>query len=608
MSSLSLNLTGLDTESIINNLMALERQPLYRLQTQQATLLKKKTAWNAVKTQVDSVSSKMASLVKSDFFGAKTAKVSAASVLTASASGTATPGTYQIEVGTLAAAQVAQSSAFPSSTDPFAPPVSGTITLNGKSIAITETDSLESVTAKINATADVGASAAILQTAPGMYRMVITSGETGADGEMQFGGDVAIWQSLGVLDGSQVVNEVKAATDASFTVNGISFTRSDNSVNDAIPGVTFSLLQAGDDAKTTITVGYDDDAIVSSVKAFVTEYNSLIDSVSKYNSWDPDTKVAGPLFGDPLVTGLLSEMRAAVFSTVVGAPEEYSSLSMAGISTGTGASYSKDGRLTLDETKLKEALQADRDGLAILFGANASNAALASNGATATATSTLDAGLYPPSSVTDGVTSSALWGAGGGWSDGTAADFTDDRLEIAFDGLKTIDKLTVYTVNSAAFPAESFGIRDFNFEYWDGSAWAALGDAVSGNTSALKTLSFSAVTTSKIRLNVTASNDGQHSRVMEVQAFQENTGAFTRISEIASRYASSDGFVTNRTEALDAEDKALQRRMEDMEKRLETKEASLRRQYTALEVTLQKLNSQSAWLTQQISSMTPDRE
>lgn len=598
---ITLNLTGLDTETIVTNLMALESQPLLRLQNQQAALLAKKTAWNAVKSQIDKVTSELTALTGATSFTAKTATVSASSVLSASATGTATPGTYDIDVTTLAAAQVVQSSAFASTTDPFAPPLAGTITLNGESITITGTDSLESVTAKINATANAGASAAILQTSPGMYRMILTSDETGEDGAMVFGGDLAVWRGLGVLDASDAVNQVRAASDAAFSVNGVSFTRSDNSVSDAIPGVTFSLLEAGESA--TITVEYDDDAIVADVKSFVAEYNKLIDTVAKYNSWDADTKVAGTLFGDPLVTGLLAEMRGAVFNTVTGVPSGYSNLSLVGITTGSGTSYSKDGRLTLDETKLREALEADRDAIAILFGANAANAALSSRGATATATSTLDPALYPASSVTNGVTGSALWGAGGGWSDGTAGDFGADQLEIDFGQARTIDKLAVYTVDSAAFPADSYGIRDFFFEYWDGAAWAPLGDPVAGNTSALKTLSFSAVTTSKVRLNVTASNDGQYSRVVELRAFEENTGAFTRLSDIASRYAASGGFVTNRTEALDDEDKDLQRRIEDMERRLEAKEASLRRQYTALEVTLQKLNTQSAWLTQQINSL-----
>jgi flagellar hook-associated protein 2 len=99
---------------------------------------------------------------------------------------------------------------------------------------ISETDSLESVTAKITA-AGAGASAAILQTSPGVYKMVLTSEKTGSDGAMEFGGDLAVWRGLGILNAEDAVNEVVAATDASFTVNGVSFTRSSNTVSDAIP-------------------------------------------------------------------------------------------------------------------------------------------------------------------------------------------------------------------------------------------------------------------------------------------------------------------------------------------------------------------------------------
>lgn len=601
---ISLNVTGLDTESIMTSLMAVESQPLTRLKNQQAELLQKKTAWNTVKSQIDKVIEKIASLTKAASFDGKTATVSSSSVLTATATAGATPGTYQVQVHTLAAAQVVQSSGFASMTDPFPVPVAGTITLNGQSITISETDTLESVTAKINATANVGARAAILQTSPGSYRMILTSDTTGAAGAMEFGGDLDVWRALGVLDAGDAVNEIVAATDASFTVNGILFTRSDNSVSDAIPGVTLSLLEAGDGAKTSITVGYDDEAIVASVKEFVTEYNNMIDTVGKYTTYDASTRTAGLLFGDPLVTGLLSQMRAAIFNTVAGAPAGYASLSMVGITTGTGATFSRDGTLTLDEAKLREALKADREGVAVLFGAKPANAA---KGAAVTATSTLDPGLYPASSVTDGVRSSALWGAGGGWSDGTPGDFADDRIEVDFGQARTIDKLTVHTVNSTMFPAADFGIRDFYFEYWDGSAWVALGDPVTGNTAAVTSVSFSPVTTTKIRLNVTASNDGQHSRVTEIEAFQENQGAFARLAEIANRYTASDGFVQNRTEALENQDKDLQRRIEEMQRRLDRKEASLRRQYVALEVTLQKLTSQSAWLTQQINSLAVQR-
>jgi len=54
-SRISLNVTGLDTESIVSGLMAVERQPLTRLRNEQALLLQKKSAWNAVKSQIDKV-------------------------------------------------------------------------------------------------------------------------------------------------------------------------------------------------------------------------------------------------------------------------------------------------------------------------------------------------------------------------------------------------------------------------------------------------------------------------------------------------------------------------------------------------------------------------
>jgi flagellar hook-associated protein 2 len=602
MANISLNVTGLDTESIVSSLMAVESQSLMRLQSQQAALLQKKTAWNTVKSQIDKVIEKIASLSKATSFTSKTVSTGSSSVLTATATTAATPATYQVHVQALAQAQVVQSSGFTGMSNPFDPPVTGTVTLNGKSIEISETDSLESVTAKINA-AGAGASAAILQTSPGVYKMVLTSEKTGSDGAMEFGGDLAVWRGLGILNAEDAVNEVVAATDASFTVNGVSFTRSSNTVSDAIPGVTFNLLEAGEGAKTSLTVGYDDEAIIASVKQFVTEYNNLIDTVGKYTTYDSNTKKAGLLFGDPLVTGLLSQLRTAIFSAVPGAPEKYASLSMIGISTGTGSAYSKAGRLTFDEAKLKEALKADRDGVAVLFGAKQANAALSSSGATVTTSSSLGAG-YPASSVNDGVTSSALWGSGGGWSDGTPGDFTNDWIEIDFGTARTIDRLTVHTVSGTAYPAAEYGIRDFYYEYWDGSAWVALGDPVTGNTASQSTISFSPVTTTKIRLNVTASNDGQYSRVTEIEAFQENQGAFTKLADIANRYVASDGFVTNRTEALENQDKALQRRMEEMQQRLDRKEASLRRQFVALEITLQKLNAQSAWLTQQMNTLS----
>lgn len=606
-SSLSLNLSGLDTESIITQLMKIEQQPLLKLQSQQATVLTRKTAWNAVKSELDSLSTKIDALRQTTAFTAKSASVSDKTVLSASASTTAVEGRYDILVTSLASAQTAQSKGFSGIDDALA--FSGTITLNGQSISIAATDSLRTVAAKINATSGVGASATILQTSTSEYRMILTSSTTGIDGAMDFGADMTTWKDLGVVetvDGLDVVNEIVAAQDAAFTVNGVQFTRSSNSVTDAIPGLTLSLTEARDASgaggQATVTVAFDDSALVSSVKAFITEYNNMIDTVGKYTTWDAETLEAGPLFADSLVTNLMSGLRSLVITEVDGASDTYSTLQSIGISTGAIGSYSKDGKLTLDETKLTAALKADRNAVAVLFGAKRANVAL-DPAAVTTASSTAGA-EYPVSSIVDGDTSSVLWGAGGGWSDGTPGDFSDDWVEVDFGTDRTIDTVNVYTVDSTLLPAAQYGIKDFNLQYWTGTAWAALGDPVIGNTAGTVGVTFSAVTTQKVRLNVTASNDSQYSRVTELEAFAVDQGAFTKIDDLVNLYASADGFVSERQITLDAEDRSLSESIANMQTRLDSKEAQLKAQFTTLELTLQKLNSQSAWLTQQINSLS----
>jgi flagellar hook-associated protein 2 len=602
---ISLNVSGIDTDSIIEQMMTIERRPLVSLQTQQTQLTARKAAWTAIKTQLDAVSSKLATLIGSTTFSQKTASSSDSSVLSATAASSSAEGTYQIQVTSLATAQAVQSSAFSSDDDPRG--VEGTVTLNGKSIDVAATDSLQTIAAKINATTDVGATAAVLQTGTNEYKMIITSSELGVAGAMTFGGDMVAWKDLGVITPIDEPNEIVEAADAAFTVNGIQFTRSGNSVADAIPGLTLNLLEAtdpvsGEGGKTTLTVGYNDQAIVDGVKSFITEYNNLLSTAGRYTTWDADTRGAGTLFGDSLVTRLLAEVRSSVFREVAGAEGGYNSLQTVGISTGLANTFSREGKLTLDETKLRDVLKAERSAVAVLFGAKAANVALSSRGSTATASSALD-GQHPASSAINGDTSSVLWGAGGGWSDGTPGDFNDDWLEVDFGASRTIDKISVYTLDSTQYPAATYGLKDFSLKYWTGTEWAALGNAVTGNTLGMKAVTFSAVTTQKVRLYATASNDNQYARVVELEAYQQNDGAFNRLDDVMDRYADSDGFVSGRETQLDDENRYLSRQIENMQTRLDQRMTTLRKQFTDMEVALQKLNTQSAWLTQQIQAI-----
>ena len=154
------------------------------------------------------------------------------------------------------------------------------------------------------------------------------------------------------------------------------------------------------------------------------------------------------------------------------------------------------------------------------------NVAAASAGAVASATSVFSAG-YAPAGANDGDRRGLNWAAGGGWNDGTG-DTYPDSLQIDFSGSKTISEVDVFTVQdaywapdvpTAAMTFTQFGIRDFEVQYWNGSAWQTIpGTVVSGNNLVWRRFTFAPITTPRIRV-VVSSALASYSRIVEVEAY-----------------------------------------------------------------------------------------
>jgi hypothetical protein len=154
------------------------------------------------------------------------------------------------------------------------------------------------------------------------------------------------------------------------------------------------------------------------------------------------------------------------------------------------------------------------------------NVAAAANGGTATASSFHSSG-YAPAGTINGDRRGAPWGSGGGWNDATA-DTWPDWLEIAFNGTKTIDEIDVFSVqDNYAAPSEPtagmtfslYGLRNFEVQYWTGSAWAPVpGGTITNNALVWRQVTFAAVSTTKIRIWVTAALN-TWTRIAEVEAY-----------------------------------------------------------------------------------------
>jgi hypothetical protein len=154
------------------------------------------------------------------------------------------------------------------------------------------------------------------------------------------------------------------------------------------------------------------------------------------------------------------------------------------------------------------------------------NVARASNGGVATASSTLGPN-YPASSVINGDRRGLNWGAGGGWNDGTQ-NAGPDWIEIAFNGSKTIDEVSVFSLQdtytapvepTATMTFASFGLRAFQVQYWDGAAWVNIpGAAITNNNLVWRKFTFTPLTTTKIRVFITGALNG-YARSVEVEAW-----------------------------------------------------------------------------------------
>jgi hypothetical protein len=154
------------------------------------------------------------------------------------------------------------------------------------------------------------------------------------------------------------------------------------------------------------------------------------------------------------------------------------------------------------------------------------NVALAAAGAIASATSSHSSGLYPASGAINGNHIGNDWNSGGGWNDGTRATWPD-TLEVNFGQSRTIDEIRVYTLQNnwqngveptETTSASAEGILDFTVEYWNGTGWVQVpGGSVTGNDKAMRVFQFSQLTTSKIRVVVTAARNNW-SRIVEVEA------------------------------------------------------------------------------------------
>lgn len=139
------------------------------------------------------------------------------------------------------------------------------------------------------------------------------------------------------------------------------------------------------------------------------------------------------------------------------------------------------------------------------------------------ASSTVDPAVYPPCTVVDGNRDSADWRSGNGWNDGTAREWPD-TLEVRFGGVREIDRVDLYTLDSALYPAARWGLRDWEVEAMVDGAWLTVAE-VRGNAAGVVRSTFDPVDATALRIVALGSNSGDYARIVEIEAFGPGAGS-----------------------------------------------------------------------------------
>jgi flagellar hook-associated protein 2 len=385
-------LSGLDTESWVKELMTAQRKSGDKLYQQKQQHNWKIDAYREVNTKILDLRNIMQDMRWSSAFNKSTTDSSNSGIITATITGNPTQSSYEIKDVTLAKQATSANYTLNvgiSGTDTLS--ADQTITLNGSDIILTSSSKLSDIVTSINA-AGVGITAQAFED--GKSIVLIAAG-TGTASNLS----IASASGAFGLSSTEITKQGTNAQSASVTVNGATLNPTSNTFT--YDGMKFE-LKGNDPSSTTTTITQKKDTTVifDSIKKFVDTYNGIIDDLNKkaterknrnylpltdeqkeamkdsdVEKWEAKAK-EGLLGSDSIITNLLSKMRSATNTSIInidsfGTKTNVGSLTSIGF--GLADSWKDNGKLKIDETKLKAALETNLDTVTSIFTKSTSN-------------------------------------------------------------------------------------------------------------------------------------------------------------------------------------------------------------------------------------------
>ncbi len=403
--------SGIDVDKIVSNLMAAARQPEDTLKQNLQIMQWKQDDYRTVNTDLSTLKDTVSKLRLQGSYLTK--QVDSSSTAVTATAGTSTSNlTHTIEVTSLATGAVLTSAAAISTNG--ADTGSLNTMLNGLTtgadgnikIAIGDGEStkeftINPATQSLNdLIGQINSSGLNLKASwdDNLDRFYLTSTKAGQGNSVSYTDESG--NLMQQLFGTSAATQTVSGTDAQVKIDGASYSFNSNQIQ--VNGVTYS-LKGTTSGTATVTVSNDVDSIVSTIKDFITQYNSTLSDLNGkltekvYSDYKPltdsqlssgnytDTQIddynakakSGMLNNDSLLSGAIYSMRNAMSSPVsglsgqvtvtVGSQQVTTAANQMGVIGITTGSYTDNGKLTLDEDRLREALQSNPQAVMDLF-------------------------------------------------------------------------------------------------------------------------------------------------------------------------------------------------------------------------------------------------
>ncbi len=365
--------SGLDVNTIVTKLVALESRPLTLLQNRASDMNARLSSFGRLQSYFSAIQDKANALTDPSLWSSTTATLSDSSAMTVTTSAGASAGSYAIEVGKLAVGQTVSSSAQPTAASAlgggslkielgsYGSATAPGFTAKAGSSAITidiaaGESSLTAIRDKVNG-ANAGVVATIITDASGA-RLSLRSTDTGVDNAFRItatetGDDANAATGLSSLgydanDAASPMQRNVAAANAELSINGIAITSASNKLDNVVDGLSL-MLKTTTTSAVSLSVASDSTTIKTAISDFVSAFNAAAGYIRTQTAYNADNKTGGVLQGDQGTLSLQSQLRAVI-------NEGSSASSSWGRLSDIGIALKADGTLEVNDTKLSNAV------------------------------------------------------------------------------------------------------------------------------------------------------------------------------------------------------------------------------------------------------------